>query len=78
MIIKRLVSTAASDDKHFRKTQQLLKNPNVAMCWNGVQIEGIATNKGLVIDEDGRIFEAKYKQHLWGSYNAYSHIDIIQ
>lgn len=45
------------------------------MCWNGVQIEGIATNKGLVIDEDGRIFEAKYKQYLWGSYNAYSHID---
>lgn len=62
-------------DKHFRKTQQLLKNPNVAMCWNGVQIEGTAKNKGLVIDEPGRIFETKYKQYLWGSYNAYSHVD---
>lgn len=62
-------------DKNFRKTKQLLENPNVAMCWDGIQIEGIAKNKGLVIDEPGRIFESKYKQYLWGSYNAYSHID---
>ena len=27
-------------DKNFRKTQQLFKNPQVAMCFNGVQVEG--------------------------------------
>ena len=47
-------------DKNFRKTQQLFKNDKVAMCFNGVQ---------------GRIFEKKYKEFLWQSYNAYSHID---
>lgn len=62
-------------DKNFRKTQQLYANPQVAMCFNGVQVEGIAKNLGLVIDEPGRRFEQYYKQYLWGSYNAYSHID---
>lgn len=62
-------------DKNFRKTQQLYANPNVAMCWNGVSLEGIAVNKGLVIDEEQRTFETLYKKFLWGSYNAYSHVD---
>lgn len=62
-------------DKNFRKTQQLLQNEKVAMCFNGVQVEGIAINKGLVIDEPGLMFEKLYKQYLWGSYNAYSHTD---
>jgi len=60
-------------DKNFRKTQQLFQNPQVALCWSGVQVEGIAVNKGLVIDEPGRRFEALYKKYLWGSYNKYSH-----
>lgn len=62
-------------DKNFRKTQQLFQNNKVAMCFNGVQVEGIALNKGLVTEEDGRIFEKKYKEFLWQSYNAYSHED---
>ncbi|MDO5378275.1 MAG: pyridoxamine 5'-phosphate oxidase family protein [Clostridia bacterium] len=62
-------------DKNFRKTQQLFENPRVALCWSGVQIEGLAQNKGLVVDEPGRRFEALYKKFLWGSYNRYSHED---
>lgn len=62
-------------DKNFRKTQQLYQNPHVALCWSGVQIEGIAENKGLVVDEPGRRFEGLYKKYLWGSYNKYSHED---
>lgn len=62
-------------DKNFRKTQQLFKNNQVAMCFNGVQVEGKAINKGLVVDEKDHIFEKKYKQFLWQSYNAYSHTD---
>ena len=62
-------------DKNFRKTQQLFENPHVALCWSGVQIEGLAANRGLVVEEPGRRFEALYKKHLWGSYNKYSHED---
>lgn len=60
-------------DKNFRKTQQLYQNPHVALCWSGVQVEGLAANKGLVIDEPDRRFENLYKEFLWGSYNKYSH-----
>ena len=62
-------------DRNFRKTKQLFQNPRVAMCFNGVQVEGIAENKGLVVEEEGRDFEKKYKEYLWQSYNAYSHED---
>lgn len=62
-------------DKNFRKTQQLFQNNRVALCFNGVQVEGTAVNKGLVVDEEGRVFEKKYKEFLWQSYNAYSHVD---
>lgn len=60
-------------DKNFRKTKQLYKNPRVAMCFNGTQVEGVAEIKGLVVEEEGRIFEGLYKKYLWQSYNAYSH-----
>lgn len=62
-------------DKNFRKTRQIMENPQVAMCFNGIQVEGIAVNKGLVVDEPGRRFEEGYKKYLWESYNKYSHTD---
>lgn len=62
-------------DKNFRKTKQLYQNPQVALCWSGVQIEGLAADKGLVTDEPDRRFEKLYQEHLWGSYNKYSHED---
>ena len=45
------------------------------MCFNEIQVEGTAIYKGLVVDEPGRIFEKKYKEYLWQSYNAYLHVD---
>ena len=62
-------------DMNFRKTQQLYQNPQVALCWSGIQVEGIAAHKGLVVAEPGRRFEKLYEKHLWGSYNKYSHED---
>ncbi len=62
-------------DKNFRKTKQLLLNPHVAMCWSGVQVEGIAENMGLVAEEPGLRFAEGYKKYLWQSYNKYSHED---
>lgn len=62
-------------DINFRKTKQILANPNVALCWSGVQIEGTAENKGLVVDEPGQRFKKGYDQYLKQSYNKYSHED---
>ena len=62
-------------DRNFRKTQQLFDNPRVALCWNGVQVEGTARSLGLVADQPDQRFANLYRQHLWGSYNRYSHED---
>ena len=62
-------------DKNFRKTKQLFENNNVALCYSGISVEGVALNKGLVKDEEGLVFEQGYKKYLWGSYNKYSHTE---
>ena len=62
-------------DKNFRKTKQLYENPRFALCFSGIQVEGVATIKGLVTEEPERKFEKLYQKYLWGSYNAYSHED---
>lgn len=62
-------------DNNFPKTKMLLANPQCALAWNGTQVEGTAKNLGLVVDEPGRVFEQKYKEFWWKSYNAYSHVD---
>lgn len=62
-------------DKNFRKTKQLFENPRVAMCWSGIQVEGLAENKGLVTEEPGGRFQKGYQKYLWRSYNKYSHED---
>lgn len=62
-------------DREFRKTQQLLENPQVAICWWGIQIEGTAVNHGLVVDEPGQVFQQLYQKHWDKSYNAYAHED---
>lgn len=60
-------------DKNFRKTKQLVENPRVAICYWGVQIEGIAVNHGLVVDQVDHSFQTLYQKYWETSYNAYPH-----
>ncbi len=62
-------------DKNFPKTRQLLLNPNVAMCYWGVQIEGVAVNHGLVKEQPDKIFQELYDKYWKTSYTAYAHED---
>ena len=62
-------------DQNFRKTKQLIENPQVAICYWGVQIEGIAVNHGLVADQEDDSFRALYQKYWEKSYNAYPHKD---
>ena len=62
-------------DKNFRKTKQLIENPRVAICYWGVQIEGIAVNHGLVVDQPDHSFQELYQKHWEKSYNAYPNKD---
>lgn len=62
-------------DKNFRKTRLLMQNPNIALCVDGISIEGTANNVGLVVEEPDRKFEKLYEKYWAKSYNAYPHVD---
>ncbi|MDV4149786.1 pyridoxamine 5'-phosphate oxidase family protein [Clostridium sp. AL.422] len=57
-------------DKTFRKYEQIKNNPNIALCIDNIQIEGICLEVGhpLSNNEFCRIFEKCFK----GSYDTYS------
>lgn len=60
-------------DINFPKTQQLLQNPQVAICWWGIQIEGQAINHGLVAQQADQTFAELYQKYWDTSYTAYAH-----
>ncbi|MTI61931.1 pyridoxamine 5'-phosphate oxidase family protein [Iocasia frigidifontis] len=62
-------------DKNFLKFKQLEKNPNVALCVDNVQIEGIAVQKGHILNDENKYFLDLYKEKHYGSYKAYSHLE---
>lgn len=62
-------------DINFPKTRQLLANPQVAICWWGIQIEGTAVNHGLVAEQADQTFAELYRKYWDTSYTAYAHQD---
>lgn len=60
-------------DKDFRKTRQLLTNPNVALCTGGVSVEGVARSLGILAEQADQRFAGLYQEYWATSYNAYPH-----
>lgn len=59
-------------DKFFLKTEQILKNQNVALCTDNIQMEGIA--KIIGHSDDVPEFCETYKRYFRISYDAYTHL----
>ncbi len=59
-------------DKNFRKYEQIISNPNIALCADNVQIEGVCKEVGKPSDNIKfiKIFKKKYE----GSYEKYSNL----
>lgn len=57
-------------DIHFRKYDQLVKNQNVALCIDNIQIEGIGKELGHPMDN--QVFCSLYKECFTGSFERYS------
>lgn len=60
-------------DKNFLKYQQIQSNPNVALCVDNIQIEGIAKNIGKPLENEKfiKIFKKDYR----ASYEIYSFLE---
>lgn len=59
-------------DKKFIKYSQILANPNVALCFENVQIEGVATVIGHPLDSGNHFFAEAYQNHFKESFHSYS------
>lgn len=57
-------------DKHFRKYDQLIKNNNVALCIDNIQIEGICKELGHPLENSD--FCSLYKDCFASSFERYS------
>lgn len=60
-------------DKNFLKYQQIQSNPNVALCVDNIQIEGIAKNIGKPLENEK--FINIFKKHYRASYEIYSFLE---
>lgn len=60
-------------DKNFRKYEYLLKNPNTALCFENVQIEGISEEIGYPSEQVQ--FLSMYKKNFKNSYENYSFLE---
>lgn len=57
-------------DTELRKYHQLSINPNVALCIDNIQIEGICSEVGRPLEHDG--FCNTFQKCFKGSFDAYS------
>ena len=60
-------------DKTFLKYQQIKTNPNVALCIDNIQVEGIAKNIGKPLEN--KKFISLFKQCYKTSYEIYSFLE---
>jgi len=59
-------------DVNFRKYEEIINNPNVALCIDNIQIEGKVKELGKPINNP--LFMEKFKKSYLGSFNAYSNL----
>lgn len=60
-------------DKEFLKCQQIKENPNVALCYGNIQIEGRAQIAGHPLEHE--FFKDKYQKYHTASFRNYSHLE---
>lgn len=76
-VTSRMMSVILFDEKFyfqtdmtFRKYEQMKNNPNVALCIDNIQVEGICREIGR--PQDNSDFCRLYQENFSGSYELYS------
>ncbi len=62
-------------DNSFLKFEQIKNNPNVSLCMDNIQIEGVAKILGHPFQEKNKEFLKHYKNSFLSSFNNYSSLD---
>ena len=74
-IVNNELAIFFQSDKEFLKSRQMKENPNVAICFENIQIEGIATNSGHSSLEKNKWFRDTYKKVHPGSFEKFTHLE---
>ncbi|HYH02029.1 MAG TPA: pyridoxamine 5'-phosphate oxidase family protein [Bacillota bacterium] len=61
-------------DQDFIKFQQIRVNPNVALCFSNVQLEGMATIQGHPFNPANEWFIHEYQKHHPSAFKRYAHL----
>lgn len=59
-------------DANFKKYKQISENPNVALCMNNIQIQGVCVNLGHPLLSENSFFADLFKQFYQSSFENYS------
>lgn len=62
-------------DKTFLKYQQILNNPNVALCIDNIQIEGTANIRKHPFEEENKEFTKAFEKNYKSSYDSYTNLE---
>jgi general stress protein 26 len=62
-------------NKKYTKYSQMIKNPNVSLCFGNMSIEGTAAEIGSWKDENNNDLMELYKSKHLSSYNRYGNLD---
>ena len=60
-------------DRNFRKYHQIKDNPNVALCIDNIQIEGVCEELGQPLKNEA--FCEVFKETFRGSYDMYTSLE---
>jgi len=58
-------------DKNFLKYKQIILNPNIALCIDNIQIEGVASDVGHPLDKINEYFAIQFKINYPIAYKKY-------
>lgn len=61
-------------DTKLQKIKQIIGNPNVALCVDNIQIEGVARIGSHPFDDENCDFASAFRDAYKGSYESYSHM----
>ena len=59
-------------DRNFLKYKQIVKNPNVALCIDNIQIEGLASDVGHPLNKNNEYFWVPFSVNFRSAYEKYS------
>lgn len=82
IVSARTVSTICIDKKIYfqtdlkmQKAKEIERNPHIALCWQGIEIKGVAKNIGSTTLLENRFFVEQFKHYYPNAFKKYTYLE---